>query len=104
MYQMKSIILVTILVFAFVGCGGNTPATVEGTETKAENSVPETEVANPASANCVSQGGKVEMQKDENGSQFGVCIFDDGSRCEEWSLFKKNCAKGQCSDPSGICP
>jgi putative hemolysin len=60
------------------------------------------EVANPASTNCLEQGGELKKMSDEKG-EFGVCVFDDGSRCEEWRLFRKECAKGACKAENGIC-
>ena len=54
----------------------------------------EAELANPASVYCKEQGGELEIRKGKAGG-FGVCIFDDGSRCEEWSFFRGDCEKGQ---------
>ena len=48
-------------------------------------------MANPASVYCEQQGGRLELSNDESGS-LGVCIFDDGSQCEEWSFFRGECA------------
>ncbi len=48
---------------------------------------------NPASTNCVDEGGEVEI-KDGEGGQYGLCNFDDGSVCEEWDLFNGDCEKG----------
>lgn len=50
---------------------------------------------NPASANCVDQGGTVEIRTDEQGGQYGVCIFADGSECEEWAYFRGECQPGE---------
>ncbi len=61
------------------------------------------QIANPASSHCIENGGKLEMMQDKTGGEFAVCIFDDGSRCEEWKFFRKQCKKGDCNDPSGIC-
>jgi putative hemolysin len=49
-------------------------------------------IANPASAYCVEQGGTSEIRTAEDGSQFGVCVFPDGSECEEWAFFRGECA------------
>jgi len=51
------------------------------------------DMANPASVNCVDQGGKLDI-RDEAGGQVGYCIFPDGSECEEWAYFKGECAPG----------
>lgn len=59
-------------------------------------------MANPASKNCADKGGKLEI-RDEPAGQSGVCIFADGSRCEEWAFFRGQCAPGQCKKPDGKC-
>lgn len=50
---------------------------------------------NPASAFCVKQGGKLEFAKDKDGGEYDICVFDDGSRCEEWAYFRGECKPGQ---------
>jgi hypothetical protein len=52
-----------------------------------------TGMPNPASVYCEEQGGTLEMREGEGGT-FGVCIFADGSECEEWSFFNGACQKG----------
>jgi len=49
------------------------------------------QLANPASQNCVAKGGKVDIREGKNG-QYGVCVFPNGKECDEWALYK-----GQCS-------
>ncbi|WP_198670187.1 DUF333 domain-containing protein [Dyella sp. C9] len=51
-------------------------------------------LANPASVNCARQGGRLDLRKDAKGNVSGICVFPDGRRCEEWSLFRdKQCVK-----------
>jgi putative hemolysin len=59
-------------------------------------------IANPASTHCVERGGEVEIMS-APGGQFGVCVFDDGSRCEEWDFFRGECKPGECAEQSGQC-
>jgi len=49
-------------------------------------------LANPASVYCEEQGYTLEMRTDENGGQYGVCIFPDGSECEEWAFYRGECS------------
>lgn len=49
-------------------------------------------IANPASTYCAEQGGTSEIRTGEDGSQSGVCVFSDGSECDEWAFFRKECA------------
>ncbi len=51
-------------------------------------------MANPASVNCVDKGGKVEIENDASGGQYGMCVFPDGKQCEEWAMFRGECPVG----------
>ena len=68
------IVLVAVGVLA-VGCGGDDDD--------------DAQLANPASAYCVEQGGRVEIE-DEPGGQVGYCELPDGSRVEEWELYRRS--------------
>lgn len=48
------------------------------------------QMANPASAYCVSLGGKVEIRKTATGDEYGICHLPDGSVVEEWTLFRRD--------------
>jgi putative hemolysin len=49
-------------------------------------------LANPASQYCIEQGGRLEIRKDADGNEYGVCLLPNGSECEEWALFRdKEC-------------
>jgi len=51
-------------------------------------------MANPASVHCLEQEGRLEIRQGPGGGQVGICVFDDGSECEEWALFRGECRKG----------
>jgi putative hemolysin len=51
-------------------------------------------LANPASVYCEEQGGRVEIRTASDGSQYGVCIFADGSECDEWAYYRGECGPG----------
>lgn len=53
---------------------------------------------NPASVYCVEQGGELDLRTDAEGGQVGVCVFADGSECDEWALYRGECA------PAGEAP
>lgn len=53
-------------------------------------------LANPASVNCVKQGNQSILIKN-----VGICLFPDGSYCEEWAFFKGKCSQGQNAFPGG---
>jgi putative hemolysin len=54
---------------------------------------PDVELANPASVYCEEQSHTLEMRTDDNGT-YGVCVFSDGSECEEWAYFRGECGPG----------
>jgi putative hemolysin len=47
---------------------------------------------NPASVYCEQQGYKVEIRTAADGSQSGICIFSNGSECDEWAFYRGECA------------
>jgi putative hemolysin len=51
-------------------------------------------IANPASVYCNDNGGRLEIRTGLGGGQIGVCIFPDGSECEEWAYFRGECQPG----------
>jgi putative hemolysin len=56
---------------------------------------------NPASVYCEEQGGRLEIRTTADGSQYGACIFPDGSECDEWAFYRGECGPmGQASGPS----
>lgn len=57
-------------------------------------------LANPASTYCVQQGGRLELRKDAAGNVNGVCVFQDGSQCDEWALFRDH----RCVAPQALKP
>lgn len=96
---MKGIVLIAVLVVLLIGCarGGliesPTPSPIE-TLTPSEEATPTSQAGglpNPASKYCVDQGYKLEIRADQAGNQYGVCIFPDGSECEEWAFFRGEC-------------
>ncbi len=55
---------------------------------------------NPASVKCEEGGYKVETRSLEDGSQYGVCMFED-SECGQWEYFREECKPKQCSQVAG---
>lgn len=48
------------------------------------------QLPNPASVYCADQGYTLEMREGEGG-QYGVCIFPDGTECDEWAFMRGEC-------------
>lgn len=51
-------------------------------------------IANPASENCLKQGGTLSIEQREDGGQYGICFFEDNKQCEEWAMFRGECPVG----------
>lgn len=49
---------------------------------------------NPASENCIKQGGRLKILKRGDGGEYGVCVFPNGRQCEEWALLRADCPPG----------
>ena len=55
----------------------------------------ESGLPNPASVYCEEQGGDLEIRTADDGSQYGVCVFADGSECDEWAFYRGQCQPGE---------
>lgn len=60
----------------------------------AEEQASPPQLANPASANCLKAGGRLSIEKNPSGAEFGVCLFEDNHQCEEWALLRGECPVG----------
>lgn len=89
--QMRIMIVISLALLWLAACA----PTSDGPAAETEEPVG---LPNPASVYCEEQGGQLEMRSDANGTH-GVCIFDDGSECEEWAYYRGECAPGG-ADPS----
>jgi hypothetical protein len=100
---MKKISIIFVATFMFILVGCQKPSTNEPTKTPevttptaledtSDNGQP-VGLANPASKNCISKGGTLEMRNNKNG-QYGVCLFEDNRQCEEWALLRGDCPEG----------
>lgn len=60
--------------------------------------VPQAGLPNPASVYCEENGGKVELRPDSSGGTAGICVFPDGSECDEWAFFRGECRPGDSTE------
>ncbi len=60
-------------------------------QTQPPSSTPQANLPNPASVYCIEQGFQSEIQTVADGSQAGVCIFSDGTECDEWAFYHGEC-------------
>ncbi|MCG7656964.1 putative hemolysin [Wielerella bovis] len=68
-------------------------ATLSACATSSHNDEPMVGMANPASVFCEKQGGQSINRKNTDGSEYGVCVFSNGSEINEWDYFRANHAK-----------
>ena len=54
----------------------------------------------PASVYCEQNGNRLEIQTASDGSQNGVCVFPDGSTCDEWAYFRGECGPAAQESPT----
>ncbi len=85
---MKRFLLFMIILMALTAC--STPQAQESAENPAMD-IPQPSIPNPASVYCTQNGNKLEIRTAADGSQSGVCVFPDGSTCDEWAYFRGEC-------------
>jgi putative hemolysin len=84
---MKKIFTFTIILMVLTACTTLQVQTLEPTATN----IPQVNMPNPASVYCTQNGNKLEIRTAADGSQYGVCVFPDGSTCDEWDYFRGEC-------------
>src|SRR3989339_1509275 len=80
---MRKIILFLILLILVISC-------TKQIEKPAEEK--EQQLLNPASVYCQEQGGTLRIEENEAG-QYGICTLADGTECEEWAYYRRECPK-----------
>ena len=85
MKMLKMIFMFLIMLVALTACTAPQIQVIEDT--------PQANIPNPASVYCTQNGNKLEIRNAADGSQNGVCIFPDGSTCDEWAYFKGECGQ-----------
>jgi putative hemolysin len=85
---MRRIIALAIILMALTACA--TPQT-QGTPESAATDIPQADMPNPASVYCEQNGNKLEIVTAADGSQSGICVFPDGSSCDEWAYYRGEC-------------
>ncbi|MBI5839201.1 MAG: haloacid dehalogenase-like hydrolase [Chloroflexi bacterium] len=83
-YRALSAVLLILVFLALPACDASPATPTQGTAG----------IANPASVYCEEQGGKVSIVQSEDGSQYGLCLFDDNRQCEEWAMYRGECPVG----------
>ena len=93
---MKRIFTFTIILMALTACTALQVQTPE----PAATDIPQAGMPNPASVYCKEQGNKHEIRMAADGSQNGICVFPDGSECDEWAYFRGECGSSAQTSPT----
>ena len=85
---MKRIFTFIVILMTLTAC---TAPQTQGMPEFATTDIPQANMPNPASVYCTQQGNKLEIRTADDGSQNGICIFPDGSSCDEWAYYRGEC-------------
>jgi len=94
---MKRIFTFTIVLMALTAC---TSFRVQTSESAATEILPN--MPNPASVYCEQNGNTLEIHTADDGSQSGVCVFPDGSTCDEWAYIRGECGLAAQKSPTPV--
>ena len=85
-------ILSLLIVAIVLGACSKPDSQTESESDKSEKQ--SSQLANPASENCVKKGGQLVIEKRGDGGEYGICLFPDNMQCEEWAMLRGNCPVG----------
>ena len=88
--KRKWLLVVLVVVLSILIAGCQTADTGSG-DTPSAETTDGAGLPNPAAEYCQEQGYDYEIRTAADGSQSGVCIFPDGSECDEWAFFRGEC-------------
>lgn len=98
---MKRIHVFTVILMALAAC--TAPRTQTPPEPAATGTI-QANMPNPASVYCEAHGNRHEIITAADGSQSGVCVFPDGSTCDEWAYFRGECGPAAQASPTPAIP
>jgi putative hemolysin len=94
---MRKIFTYIIILIALTACSA--PQTQVVIDIHATD-IPKSGMPNPASVYCEQNGNKLEINTAADGSQNGICVFPDGSTCDEWAYFRGECGVATQNNPT----
>jgi putative hemolysin len=95
---MKRLITSMIILLTLTACTGLQAQQPEPRSTV----IPPVNMPNPASVYCKDNGNTLEIRTATDGSQSGVCIFPDGSTCDEWAYYRGECSPASENSPTPV--
>jgi putative hemolysin len=94
---MKRIFTFTIILMALAACTPRIQA-----PGSAATDMPQAGMPNPASVYCEQNGNTLEIRTADDGSQSGICVFPDGSTCDEWAYYRGECGPAAQTSPTPV--
>jgi len=94
---MKKILLFTMILITLIACTVAVRAIIgyfsidQATSDSTPTEEPQAGLPNPAAVYCTQNGYDYEIQTADDGSQTGICIFPDGSTCDDWAYYRREC-------------
>jgi hypothetical protein len=73
---MKPLAVTAIAAFATTGAWAQTTT--------------KTTMANPAATFCVENDGEYQIRKNSDGSEYGICILEDGTEVDAWDYLRSH--------------
>src|SRR5271157_3963725 len=93
MSRINGMLGMTAIIILLSGCLSTQYSGANNSTNPSNN---QTALANPASQKCIADGGVDKVLYNSSGQQYGVCLFNDGSVCDEWAYYSGQCRKGEC--------
>jgi putative hemolysin len=90
----RSLRIIVGLLLAALAVGACAPSVPQDTPQPAPVQETPAQLANPASQNCIDQGGTLSIEKRPDGGEYGVCVFEENRQCEEWAMMRGDCPVG----------
>jgi putative hemolysin len=94
--KMKRIFTFIIILMVLTACTALQVQTLE----PAATDTPQMGMPNPASVYCEQNGNTLEIRTAADGSQNGICVFPDGSTCDEWAYYRGECGLAAQKSPT----
>jgi putative hemolysin len=90
MFMKRILSLIFVAVFMFLAACAPQQA----------SPTPTPNLPNPVSVYCGQNGGRLDLRPDAAGGVAGICVFPDGSECDEWAYSRGECAPAGQGDPT----
>lgn len=94
MAMTRILLSILILTLTLYGCSSPQDYMLSEEEVQKEEIKEQTGVSNPATLYCMNQTGTSWEVRENEAGQYGICIFPDGSWCEEWAYYRGHCTPG----------